>query len=101
LPLGLRRGEASTTTRRKSRPRPAGSGTRRGAKASGGSTRHPSKGMFGVVVGLVAMVVAAMSAVAIAAIRAGRDGVITGSACAAMSAVVTSVLVSVYGRRRR
>ncbi len=48
---------------------------------------------FFVLVALVALVVLAMSAVAICAVFAGRDGVITGACCAAMSAAVCGVLV--------
>ena len=48
---------------------------------------------FYVLVALVALVILAMTSVALMAIRMGKDGVITGACCGAMSAAVCGVLV--------
>lgn len=48
---------------------------------------------FYVMVGLVATLLVAMSAIAFAAIVKGKDGVITTAACGSMSAAVTAVLL--------
>jgi len=48
---------------------------------------------FLVLVALVALVILAMTSVAICAVLKGRDGVITGACCGAMSAAVCGVLV--------
>lgn len=49
---------------------------------------------------LVAMVLLLMTAVAIAAICKGKDGVITGACCAASTSVVTAVLIGGLHRHR-
>ncbi len=48
---------------------------------------------FYFLVALVALVILAMSSVAICAVLKGKDGVITGACCGAMSAAVCGVLV--------
>jgi hypothetical protein len=48
---------------------------------------------FFVLVALVALVILAMTSVAICAVVKGKDGVITGACCGAMSAAVCGVLV--------
>lgn len=48
---------------------------------------------FYVLAALVALVIVAMSGVALMAISRGKDGVITGACCGAMSAAVCGVLV--------
>lgn len=48
---------------------------------------------FYVLVALAAICILAMTSVAILAIIHGKDGVITGSCCGAMSAAVCGVLV--------
>ncbi len=56
---------------------------------------------FFVLVALVALVILAMTSVAICAVVRGKDGVITGACCGAMSAAVCGVLVGgvrVHGR---
>jgi len=48
---------------------------------------------FGLVILLVLALFVLMTAVALAAIIKGKDGIITGSVCTAMSAIVTTILV--------
>ncbi len=48
---------------------------------------------FYALLALVALVILAMSTVAICAVLKGKDGVITGACCGAMSAAVCGVLV--------
>ncbi len=55
---------------------------------------------FFVLIALVALVILAMTSVAITAVIRGKDGVITGACCGAMSAAVCGVLVGA-GRRLR
>lgn len=56
---------------------------------------------FNKVCILVGMLMALMAAVALGAIVKGKDGVITGSVCTAMTATVTSVLLGGYRRMKR
>jgi amino acid permease len=53
-----------------------------------------------VVVALIAFLMVAMAAVAILAIAIGKDGVITGAVCAAMSAAVSTLLVGGLHRHK-
>jgi hypothetical protein len=48
---------------------------------------------FYVLIGLVALLIVCMTAVAICACIVGKDGVITGSCCGAMTAAVSGILV--------
>jgi len=48
---------------------------------------------FTKVLVLVMVLLVLMTAVALAAIIKGKDGIITGSVCTAMSAIVTTILV--------
>jgi ATP/ADP translocase len=52
-----------------------------------------SEKRFAAVIALIAFLMVLMSAVAILAIAKGKDGVITGAVCSAMTAAVTTVLV--------
>ncbi len=59
---------------------------------------------FFILVGLVALVIVAMSAVALTAVLVGKDGVITGACCGAMSTAVVGVLVggvNVHAKSRK
>ena len=56
---------------------------------------------FYVLVALVAFVILAMSTVAVCAVLSGKDGVITGACCGAMSAAVCGVLVGGVRVHRR
>jgi hypothetical protein len=59
-----------------------------------------SEHRFRLVCYLVALLMALMASVAILAILCGKDGVITSAVCAAMSAVVTTLLVGGIHRHR-
>lgn len=48
---------------------------------------------FTQVLAMVLVLLVLMTAVALAAIIKGKDGIITGSVCTAMSAIVTTILV--------
>ena len=58
-----------------------------------GMCPYSSGKRFLVLVALVALVILAMTSVAICAVLVGKDGVITGACCGAMSASVCGVLV--------
>lgn len=59
-----------------------------------------SESRFRWVLAVIVILLLMMSAIALAAIIKGKDGVITGAVCSAMTAVVTTILVGGLHKHR-